>query len=87
MAKIPQTQARNGPINAAATPRLRAAPRARGRPLPEGPFQGVSFLLTDLNDLEGMPRSMEALILGERLLRRDGRLGSEDPLDPAPPLV
>ncbi len=72
-AKIHRAQARNGPINAAATPRLRAAPRVRGRPLPEGPFQGVPCLLTDLNDLEGMPRSMEPRTLGDRLLPRDGR--------------
>lgn len=57
-ATIERIEALNGPVNAVVTTFYeRALTRAAG-PLPEGPFQGVPFLLKDLNDLEGTPTSM-----------------------------
>ncbi|MCR9095452.1 MAG: amidase family protein [bacterium] len=57
-ATIDRIEALNGPINAVVTTFYeRALARAAG-PLPEGPFRGVPFLLKDLNDLEGTPKSM-----------------------------
>ncbi len=59
-AAIARIEALDGPLNAVVT-RLYDRARAQARDadaLPAGPFRGVPFLLKDLNDLAGTPKSM-----------------------------
>ena len=57
-ATIERIEALNGPINAVVTTFYDRALAEAAGPVPEGPFSGVPFLLKDLNDLEGTPKSM-----------------------------
>jgi len=55
---IGRIEALDGPINAVVTKFYDRAVAEAAEPLSPGPFAGVPFLLKDLNDLEGTPKSM-----------------------------
>lgn len=64
-ASIQRIEARNGPINAVVTKFYDRALLEASGPLPDGPFRGVPFLLKDLNDLAGTPKSMGSRLFAD----------------------
>lgn len=64
-AAIARIEALNPRLNAVVTPLYERARAEAAAPLPEGPFQGVPYLLKDLVDLQGTRRTS-----GSRLLAR-----------------
>ncbi|MAG31960.1 MAG: amidase [Deltaproteobacteria bacterium] len=53
------------PINAVVTRFYQRALEEAAGPLPDGPFRGVPFLLKDLNDLAGTPKSMGSRLFAD----------------------
>jgi len=58
LAAIDRIEALNPPLNAVVSTFYERALREARGPLPNGPFRGVPYLLKDLIDLEGTPKTM-----------------------------
>lgn len=66
-ATITRIEAIDGHINAVTTRLFERARDQATRPLPDGPFKGVPYLIKDLNDLEGTVNSMGSRLFASQV--------------------
>ncbi|MCC5885533.1 MAG: amidase [Gammaproteobacteria bacterium] len=66
-AAIARIESLDGAINAVTTRLFERAREQAQRPLPDGPFRGVPYLIKDLNDLEGTRNSMGSRIFADQI--------------------
>lgn len=66
-AAIARIESFDGTLNAVTTRLFERAREQAGRPLPDGPFTGVPYLVKDLNDLEGTRNSMGSRLFADQI--------------------